>query len=252
MMSRSTRRLETTGREGRGLRPGRWIGGGPLVVEIMGPAGSGKTTLVRALCSKSDRVRAGVNIGKLRYVPPLIAKTGRFLPPWVLAHRRDRWLNWRETRSIACLEAWHRELERRRSSTQVSTLLDHGPVYRLALLREFGPQVVTTQTFERWWQSSRARWLDTLDIVVSLDAPDDVLLERLQARGHWYLSAGLSIEEKHAFLARFREGFSRVLGSDSRDGPTILRFRSDRTSIDEIADDVLASFGSLPAQGSER
>jgi RecA/RadA recombinase len=229
----------------------------PFVVEVMGPAGSGKTTLVRTLCSKSNGVRAGVGIGRVRYIRPLITTVSPLVPLWLRAYREDRWLNRREALSMAWLEAWHRELERRTPLPEAATVFDHGPVYRLALLREFGPRVTGSQRFERWWRSMRTRWLATLDLVVSLDAPDGVLLQRLESRGHWYLSADLAIDEKHAFLARFRGGFSRVLASAEGDGPRIVTFRSDQRSVSEIADGVLAALGTtpmrpIPAEGSAR
>jgi hypothetical protein len=217
----------------------------PAVVEIMGPAGSGKTTLVRTLCARTRRVRAGLDLPKVRYIPPLISATARFLPPWLAMSPRDRWLNWREARSIACLEAWLTALDRGSALDAPATLFDHGPLYRLTLLREFGPRVVSTRPFQRWWRSSRARWLDALDLVVSLDAPDHVLLGRLGRRGHWYLTGtSPSDEEQHAFLAHFREGFAEVLDTTQPRSPTILRFRTDQRSTDEIADEVLASLGS--------
>jgi hypothetical protein len=229
----------------------------PFVVEVMGPAGSGKTTLVRTLCSKSNGVRAGVGIGRVPYIRPLITTVSPLVPLWLRAYREDRWLNRKEALSMAWLEAWHRELERRTPLPETATVFDHGPVYRLALLREFGPRVTGSQRFERWWRSMRTRWLATLDLVVSLDAPNGVLLKRLESRGHWYLSADLAIDEKYAFLARFRGGFSRVLAGAEGDGPRIVTFRSDQRSISEIADSVLAALGTtpmgpIPAEGSAR
>jgi predicted ATPase len=230
----------------------------PIAVEVMGPAGSGKTTLVRTLCSKSDGVRAGVAIGRIPYIRPLITTVSPLFPLWLSSYRDDRWLNWKEARSIAWLEAaWHREQGRRTPSPETAMVFDHGPVYRLALLKEFGPRVIESERFEQWWQSTRARWLATLDLVVALDAPDRVLLERLESRGHWYLSGNLPIDEKHEFLARFRGGFSRVLAEPEGAGPRIVRFRSDQRSVSEIADGVLAALdspqmGPIPVEGPAR
>ena len=102
----------------------------PLLVEIMGPAAAGKTTLVQTLCAEDAGIRAGLGLRKAAYVGPLFRKLVVFLPVWALHYRRDRWLDRREMRSIARLETWSRALERPITHTDVA-VFDHGPLYRL-------------------------------------------------------------------------------------------------------------------------
>jgi hypothetical protein len=87
-------------------------------------------------------------------------------------------------------------------------------------------------------------WLKALDIVVSLEAPDTVLLQRVDDRGHWFLNGDHPQEEKHEFLARYRRAFAEILEEEG-DTPMILRFRSDETSVETIAAEVLTVIASM-------
>jgi hypothetical protein len=227
------------GRPRDGLRRTRTSGARPLVVEIMGPAAAGKTTLIRTLCTDGDEIRSGIDVASIRSAGVFTAKAASFLPVWLLRRPRGRWFTWREVKSLAFLDLWYREVERGRPSGVVATLLDHGPLYRLTALREFGPEMARSERFERWWVAAFDRWKSTVDIVVWLDAPDELLLERVERRGHWYLSADRSIEEKHEFLGRYRSALKGMLEGFAEDGPTILRFETGRTSAREVADRVL-------------
>jgi hypothetical protein len=212
-----------------------------LVVEVMGPAAAGKTSLVRTLRAHDDRIRAGFQVPRFRWFPIVMGKVAILFPSWLLHYRRDRWFTWNEMKSMAFLDAWLRVARRRTSAEAVATVLDHGPVYRLARLREFGPAITQSDRFQRWWRGSLDGWLSALDIVVSLDAPDEVLLRRVEARGHWYLSADRPEEEKEEFLTRFRRAFAETLQTGTAEMPRFLHVRSDQRSLEEIADEVSAA-----------
>jgi hypothetical protein len=236
---------------GPSSRRERRAGRGPLLIEIMGPAAAGKTTLLRELCSMDETIRGGLNLEKARYVRPSLRRLGVFLPVWALHHRRDRWLDRREMRSIARLETWSRALERTTTAEDSVAVFDHGPLYRLARLREFGPSLTESEPFARWWRGSLTWWLEALDIVVMLEAPDDVLLERVDERGHWFLSGDHAEGEKDEFLARYRRAFDEIL-EGAGDTPTILRFRSDEASVKTIAAEVLTVIASMRSTSDPR
>lgn len=221
-----------------------------LIVEIMGPAAAGKTTLIRMLCSDGDEIRSGIEVASLRSAGVFTAKAASFLPMWLLRRPRGRWFTWREVKSLAFLDLWYREVERGRPRGVLAALLDHGPLYRLTALRAFGPEMVRSERFERWWLGAFDRWKRTVDIVVWLDAPDELLLERVERRGHWYLSADRSIEEKRAFLGRYRAALMGMLEGFAEDGPKVLRFETERTPARELADRVLEAVAARRSEAS--
>ena len=234
---------------GQRSEPERDGAGRRLLIEIMGPAAAGKTTLIRALCSSDARIRAGLNLSKAEHVRPLLQKLGVFFPVWALHHRRDRWLDRREMRSIARLETWSQALERPTTTYGTVAVFDHGPLYKLAKLREFGPALIDSEPFDRWWHGSLVRWLEALDIVVMLEAPDEVLLQRVDQRGHWFLGENHPQEEKVEFLTRYRRAFAEILEGDT---PIVLRFRTDLMPVETIATEVLSVIGSMRSTGDLR
>ncbi len=227
-------------------RPGaqRVHSGAPVFIEIMGPAAVGKSTLVRELCARDDAVSAGIGLSKLAYIGPTTRRLGAFLAVWLRLRPRDRWLDRREMRSVARLETWSRAIARTRTGSASVIVFDHGPWYRLARLRAFGPALTTSEPFVRWWQDSLARWSEHLDIVVMLDAADEVLLQRADHRGHWFLTPDFPLADKVRFLAGYRRAFDEVVAdvtAADADGPTIVRLRGDEMSADALATEVFAA-----------
>jgi thymidylate kinase len=91
--------------------------------------------------------------------------------------------------------------------------------------------------------------LAALDLVVMLDAPDEVLLQRVDQRGHWFLDGNHPQEEKVEFLARYRRAFAEILEGDA---PIVLRFRTDVMPVGTIASEVLSVIGSMRSTGDLR
>lgn len=221
-----------------------------LVVEVIGPAAAGKTTLIRALSANDPNIRVGVDVGMLRYVGGFVRTIGSWMPQWAATYRGDRWFSWRETKSVVFLDAWYPALQRQRDPAASVTILDHGALYRLARLREFGPQIVHSEAFERWWVSSLDRWMKSIDVVVWLDGSDEVLLQRVKQRGHRTLASTPSDHAKREFLARYRRAFDGLFEEAGPDQPTILRLRSDEGSVAAIAAHVLSVLRSHRMNGA--
>lgn len=217
---------------------------GSLAVELLGPAGAGKTTLLGALRERDPRIVAGVRVPAIAYVRPLLRDVAPLALPYLGRHRGERWLSRLEMRSMIYLAAWGAASARRgseRSGARV-TLFDHGPVFRLAMLREFGPPLVREPAFERWWERSLDEWAGRLDLLVWLDAPDDVLRQRIDARPRGHAVKGRPADEAQGFLDRYRRAFELVVERMSRSrGPVTLRFDAQRESAQRIADSVLAA-----------
>ncbi len=232
---------------------GALLGSRQPVVEIIGPAGAGKTTLVRALRERCDRVQPGLRINRIRYLQFLLGIGVLFLPVFVLRYPRSRWFTWREIRSMVYLKGWHHILGKRSAQADAVTVMDHGPIFRLVILREFGPEITRSRVYRRWWESVLQQWIATLDSIVWLDAPNEILLERVRDRNVPHALKKKAAEEAQEFLHRYRKCFEYVVTRITESGgPQPQCFDTREMSTVQIADAVLAEVNCEIRQSSNR
>ncbi len=207
------------------------------LLELVGVAGAGKSTLLRTLKQRDGRLATELSVDKLQRVELLIRHTARFLPTFLRHLPRGRWLSWHELRLMAYLEAWQRAVAGDRTSAMV---FDHGPIFQLVQLREFGPPLVAGPAFGAWWNAARRAWANALDLVVWLDAPDTVLFPRIAGRDQRHVVKQMPFATAAELLRSYRLGYERLLGEMSQEGHFhLIRFDTSRVTPEEIADEVL-------------
>jgi hypothetical protein len=185
----------------------------PVVVELAGPAGSGKSSLVRHLVGPGaagytqgalrGRIgRTGIARGALRVALPFAAQAAR-MPSRPLYRFRI----------MVQLEC-HLALLRRWRGVREVVVLDQGPVYLLSILqRALRGDGRDSRAFVRYWEDTVSRWSRTIDLVVVLDAPDAVLHERVQRRGSPHPLLGRSLAQAAGPLAEGRQSRDSVLAA---------------------------------------
>ncbi len=220
----------------------------PRIVEIIGPAGAGKTTLFKALGNYPDlvRLRKCPNIHKTADAPFFIRYSVQLLPSiFRLYHRPSQLLSQREFAWMTILHGWPFVLQSDVKNCHQVILMDQGPVYLLAEMKEFGPEFLRKKKAEKFWQEIYCRWADTLDLIVWLDARDLDLMERIQTRAKEHVVKHESVPIVLDFLESFRKTYDYVvsmLGSCSR-GPRVLHVDTSKYKPGEIVELLLAELG---------
>jgi hypothetical protein len=212
----------------------------PLVVELAGLAGAGKTTIGPALRRLDPEIRARPRVSwpwHIAGIPPLV-------PTFASLHWPFRGVLTNEMKSVLRLRSLYR-VARRTTGCRV-LLFDEGPVYTLARSLVYGGKNIQTRGFARWWRRAIAQWASTLDVIVWLDAPDDVLALRIHTRSKWHPLQGASDQMMADFLGSYRQAFSRVLADLTAASELQLwTVVTDRGSAELRARELLARFHAL-------
>lgn len=227
---------------------------GVLVAEVLGPAGAGKTTLVKVLVHQHPALSPVEGYRSLR-LAPTYARVAAVRAPLLWTASRGtanptRWINW-----MIRLECSDRVLQGSRPARRHHgvVLFDQGPVYSLMrLLPEPAMRtVVPDDPYSRWWQRMLNRWAGLLDVVIVVDARDDVLLERIQSRPKWHPVKDLAPDQARALLADHRarcDTVTAALGVTA--GPKIVRIDTSDLLVTESMASCLEALTVDPATGS--
>jgi len=211
---------------------------GSFVAEIIGPAGSGKTSLSRLL-HRGD-VRVGLSVWGL---PPVLLALSTFasLPTLFALGRSPKRVGWDDVKLVIQLNALRLLLHRESLKGYQTLLLDEGTVFALAKLYSFGAGHTAPDDSDLWMQGLFDRLAPLLDAVIWLDAPDAVLAQRIRQRDKAHRVKGESDAEICKHLAAYRKSFEWIISELSRrNGIKVFRFSTDQASLEEIAAQVLA------------
>jgi adenylate kinase family enzyme len=215
----------------------------PIVIELVGPAGAGKSTLTDALRQKGQNVRANTfpSIREARNLP-FFLQNALVLLPTLLAlycNRNEGLVSSEQVVWMMILNGWHRQLKK--AARQETIILDQGPIYFLAELLRFGPPRFR-QIASRWWESVCQEWAKVLDGVVCLDTPDQTLMERIRARKKNHGVKAHSDQWAMQFLAQYRQAQGDVLQcmAGKTGSLKLLNIDTSQTSLDETIETIFA------------
>jgi shikimate kinase len=212
-------------------------------VELVGPAGAGKTTLARTLSQHSNKivVAPDISLRRVNHLPTFVYSAFLLLPIFLQRCRCGRWFTWDEVKAMAYLKGWPHLFQHQAAKSEAIILLDHGPIFKLATLQAFGPDRLRKPAADKWWSAMYKQWASQLDMVIWLDASDLILEQRINGRDQRHAVKGKPQQEALRFLARYRTAYQQILARLTADGGPILHeFDTGQTSIEQIAEEILA------------
>ena len=218
-----------------------------FVVEVAGPAGSGKSTVSRWLTQRSQVVAASI-WGLPR--PLYAASAVRVLPAIGALVGAARWLPWEETEQLIRLDALDVFLSRldylpEPARSRSVVVLDEGPVFAFAWFRVLGHPCFRDGRRDAWWRRVLTHWAQRLDAIVLLDGADPLLVERLRSREKAHPFKQSSDQELYEFAAAYRRAFEWVIAGMTAGGgrrlPKVIALESNGAPPEELAERVLAA-----------
>ena len=216
----------------------------PLVVELVGPAGAGKSELLKSLAGRDPSIR--VNMGVWTIPGPLLVLGALQVGTTTLGlFRASHAFLWEEAKCLIKLRALHHQLQLHRCTGYRTVVYEEGPVFALGSLHTSANQTAIKDGLASWWPGALQQWARALDIVVSLDASNPILARRIRARWYEHPVKGKSDAEIFAYLEQYRGAYARVVSElQARHGPVVLSFRTDQGSTAQIAEQLLTAFDS--------
>lgn len=212
----------------------------PLVVELVGPAGAGKSTLAKALNARGQTPRASIwGLPALHHLVNGLL----LLPTCLTLCRNSRSFLFEECKYIVRLKTLHQVLRGVTSANCRLVVLDEGPVFALAWLFGFGHEIVRCPSAGQWWRTALNEWAMTIDAVVFVDAPDPVLARRIRMRDEPHRMKDGTDQEICQFIARWRTALEHVIAelAPNQQGPIVFRVITESESADEIVAKLLGA-----------
>lgn len=205
------------------------------MIEVVGPAGAGKTSLVSALGRLHPAWRVRPRPGRLAHVLGGVAR----LPLYARLQRGARRSVWKEMKRVVYLDSLRREAGRWAGAGGV-VVFDEGPLYMMARLRQYGGSLVDHPALAAWWRGTLDWWAGALAMVVRLDAPDEELRRRVRARPRQHRLQQFTDDGADAFLQSYRSIYLDLLDELRRRAPAmvVLECRTDGKEKGAVVEQV--------------
>jgi hypothetical protein len=213
----------------------------PVLIELTGPAGAGKTTLRRELLTRDPTIEFIGLLGRGEVARSYVREAMPLVPAYLTNYRGTRWFTRSEGKAIGLLRSWQRAVDEAEREGRI-LLMDQGPVFRLAVLSEFGPPVAQSRAFDRALQRWSRAWGHRLDLVVQLSAAPDVLLHRIRTRPQDHTVKQWADEPALQRVHRYEAAIDRTIERlRSTQDLTVVRVDTSTQSASSLADTVLAA-----------
>ena len=205
--------------------------GSARLVEVLGLPGTGKTTVVRALASH-DGIEVRSRYRSLDNAPAYAAAAVRCAP--MLFASPPAWPD--RNRIVRAESSWAIARRALRGRTD-AFVFDQGPLF---LLKQVSETARRSRAIAVWRADRLRRWGRTLDLVVLLDAPNHVLVQRIRDRPKDHILRDIPEDAAVRALDADRRSFDALLADLSRGRPVrIERLDTSAAPVEATVDATL-------------
>jgi thymidylate kinase len=216
-----------------------------MVVEIVGVAGAGKTSLFRELQRRNyPTLLCGYHpeVWKISSYPFYLKNIFQLLPTFTRVYANsNRFLKRREIAFMCVLYGWADYLDKLIKHTHKTFIVDQGAISLMAYLKIWGTKGLYKNNMYEWWETIYRKWSKGIDLVILIDASDDVLISRINHRPQDHFLKGESNQLSQYWTEKYRALYEEILNhlASLDDNFHIIRINSDNSTVDEIASIII-------------
>jgi shikimate kinase len=215
------------------------------LVELVGPAGAGKSTVFQSLLARDQAILSRPSLRKTKYAAVVAVNIVGALATLIRRGAIERHARTEQVLMMMYLQTLPRILPWLVSPGRTAMVFDQGPLFFLTR-----PSLMDRR-LAKWRNGMLDTWAPLLDVVVFLDAPDTLLRERVNTRQKSHALKGAEARSALEVLRTSRQVYERTIEAVAArpGGPTILRFDTSTRSADEIADAILSAISGDAGSG---
>ena len=215
------------------------------IIELVGPPGSGKTTLTGIFQQRNSDLEITIfpYFREISQIPFFAKSLISFSP--ALLHfykngRRQR-ISKRDIALMTILNKWNEVLVQRSSVYGKTVVLEEGAICLLAKLSAFGSELLRSEVSAGWWKDIYRKWAQTITLIIQFEAPIPVLLNRIRSRELQYEIGTMSDEKATEYLTRIQESQEHVVSHlmGEPNGPKLYRFPTLDCSPEQIYTEIV-------------
>ena len=230
---------------------------GVALIEMFGPASAGKTTITRMLSRRVEQVQFGCSLSRRRYAHYFLLRALAAGPGPCAGLLLGSGQNRRLAKARILLDVLYDVLgdaQQRVDALRhdhrpdpMALVFDQGPLYLLGAIHPTMRDGDKLHDAPRWWRNRLARWSNTLDVVISLDAPDETLIGRVIDREkdhplYHRLKGASGPDALHTMEIR-RSVFQEILNGVGRGSARVLSFDTSQQSAEAIVEEIIQQCG---------
>ena len=119
--------------------------------------------------------------------------------------------------------------------------MDPGSIYWLTKLQSFASQPTGRSWYRRWYEGKFEQWSSALDVVIWLDAPEDICLQRVLTRDQWHDAKDMTVNEALSRFRILRKSYGKIIDRmASRHPKKVFHFRTDQISTEQMVEQIVS------------
>jgi deoxyadenosine/deoxycytidine kinase len=216
-----------------------------IIVEFVGPAGSGKSTLSKALLERlrDAKILTRPTYKKVENIPFFVRNLLCSLPLIFQIYLRSdrRYSLWYHLTAIVTINGWDRLIKESAAKDKALFLIDQGPVYMITFETLFGSRRVESDIMRDYWERIFKNWAETIDYIIWLDTSLPELTERIRKRETVHGVKALNDSEAYKYLESYRQTYEAVvlkMMACSRE-LKVLRIDTGKVSIEDAIEKIV-------------